>query len=203
VFLNTRSPRKSHQAHEVACNHYHFVNEVQAWIKRLENRVVLHFLGWFYIKFQQNIYLFVDLQKFNMAKISLKALSLKMKALDICMLTTQTTRGHLSSRPMSNNGDVEYDGNSYFFTFEQSRTAKDIREFPQVTLSFNGADDLYISLTGKARLLTRKSLMEEHWLDELKQWFPKGLDTPGIVLIHVKASRVKFWEGKKNGEVRL
>ena len=138
-----------------------------------------------------------------MARISLKAISAKMKSLDICMLTTRTTRGHLSSRPMSNNGDVEFDGNSYFFTFEESRTVKDIREFPQVSLGFNGPDDLYISLTGKARLITRKSMMEEHWLDQLKQWFPQGLDTPGIVLIHVKASRLKYWQGNKAGEHKV
>lgn len=138
-----------------------------------------------------------------MARISIKAISSKMQALDICMLTTQTTRGHLSSRPMSNNGDVEYDGNSYFFTFEDSRTVQDIKDFPQVNLGFSGADGLYISLTGKARLISRKSLMEPHWLDSLKQWFPKGLDTPGIVLIHIKASRLKYWQGMKNGEHKI
>ena len=138
-----------------------------------------------------------------MVRISLKAISLKMKSLDICMLTTQTTRGHLSSRPMSNNGDVQYDGNSYFFTFEESRTVKDIRGFPHVTLGFNGPDDLYISLTGKAKLITRKSLMQEHWQEQLGQWFPKGLETPGITLIHVKASRLKYWQGMKQGEHRI
>lgn len=138
-----------------------------------------------------------------MARVSMKNMSAKMKSLDICMLTTQTSRGQLSSRPMSNNGDVEYDGNSYFFTFEESRTVKDIRQFPQVTLAFNGADDMYISLTGKAKLITRKSILLEHWVDSLKQWFPKGVETPGIVLIQVTASRIKFWQGMKQGEVKI
>ncbi len=51
---------------------------------------------------------------------------------------------------MSNNGDVEYDGNSYFFSFEKSRAVKEIEENPEVNLSFNGKNELYISLTGKA-----------------------------------------------------
>jgi general stress protein 26 len=50
-----------------------------------------------------------------MANKKLKELSRKMKKLDICLLTTQNGRGGLHSRPMSNNGDVAYDGNSYFF----------------------------------------------------------------------------------------
>ncbi len=74
-----------------------------------------------------------------------------MRTLDICMMSTQTSRGNISSRPMSNNGDVVYDDNSYFFSFEKSRAVKDIEENPQVNLSFNNKNDLYISLTGTGR----------------------------------------------------
>ena len=47
-----------------------------------------------------------------MADKTLKDIATKMAKLDIALLTTHTSRGQLSSRPMSNNGDVEYDGNS-------------------------------------------------------------------------------------------
>src|SRR5215203_3216892 len=87
-----------------------------------------------------------------MAAIKLGDISKKMRKLDICMLTTQTGRGVLNSRPMSNNGDVEYDGNSYFFTYEGSQKIKDIENNPQVSLSFNGPKDLYLAITGKAKL---------------------------------------------------
>ena len=139
-----------------------------------------------------------------MAKeITLKEVSEKMRKLDICMLTTKTQGGLVTSRPMSNNGEVEYDGNSWFFTFEQSRTVKDIGENPEVNLNFNGPKDLYISLTGKAKLVKDKAQLKEHWLDELKQWFPDGIETPGIRLIHVKADRIKFWQKEEEGEVEL
>lgn len=138
-----------------------------------------------------------------MAKNNLKEISSKMRNLDICMFTTQTGRGLLTSRPMSNNGDVEYDGNSYFFTFDTSQTVKDIKVNPQVNLSFKGAKDLYITLTGKAKLVTNKEKLKEHWLDELKQWFPEGPDTPGIIMIHVKGNRIKYWQQEDEGEVKL
>lgn len=138
-----------------------------------------------------------------MAKNNLSDISSKMRKLDICMLTTQTSDGDLISRPMSNNGDVEYDGNSYFFTFEESHAVKDIKENPQISLNFEGDKNLYISLSGKAKLITNKEKLKQHWLDELKQWFPQGIDTPGIVMIHVKAKRIKYWQNEEEGEVKL
>ena len=52
-----------------------------------------------------------------MADKTLKDVAELMKDIDLCMLTTTTENGALASRPMSNNGEVEYDGNSYFFTW--------------------------------------------------------------------------------------
>lgn len=138
-----------------------------------------------------------------MASKKINAISEIMRRLDICMLTTQTARGLLTSRPMSNNGDVEYDGNSYFFTYEDSRAVKDIEENPQVNLCFEGPGGLYISLTGKARIIRSRKKMEEHWLPELKEWFKEGIDTPGIVMIHVKGNRIKYWQKEKQGEFRF
>jgi len=134
---------------------------------------------------------------------SLSAISKKMQKLDICMMTTQTKTGQLTSRPMSNNGDVEYSGNSYFFTFEKSRTVKDISENAAVNLGFAGPKDLYISIAGTARLIRAKAKMEEHWLKELEQWFKDGIDTEGIVMIHVKAKRIKYWQQEEEGEVKV
>ena len=138
-----------------------------------------------------------------MAETTIQAVAAKMAKLDITMLTTHTSRGHLSTRPMSNNGDVEYDGNSYYFTFESSRTVKDIEENPHVSLGFNGAKDLYVSVVGTATLIRQKATLAKHWLPELKRWFPDGVDTPGIVLVRVQAKRVKFWQGEEEGEVTL
>ena len=138
-----------------------------------------------------------------MATKRLGDISKKMRKLDICMVTTQTSRGLLTSRPMSNNGDVEYDGNSYFFSYEDSGVVKDITEAPQVNLGFEGPKHLYISLSGRARIIRSKAKMAEHWLPELKRWFDKGIDTPGIVMIHVKGNRIKYWQQKDQGEIKV
>ncbi|MEP6594561.1 MAG: pyridoxamine 5'-phosphate oxidase family protein [Ginsengibacter sp.] len=126
-----------------------------------------------------------------------------MRKLDICMMTTQTSDNALTSRPMSNNGDVEYDGNSYFFTYEESEVAKELKLNNNINLAFYGLDMLYISITGIGKLINDKEVLKKHWLDELNEWFEQGINTPGITMIHVKANRIKFWHKEDEGEVKL
>ena len=57
---------------------------------------------------------------------TLSDLSKKMRDIDIAMLSTHTEGGAIAGRPMSNNGEVEYDGASYYFTWETSRMVADI-----------------------------------------------------------------------------
>lgn len=135
-----------------------------------------------------------------MANTSLESIAQKMRKLDIAALTTTTDSGELATRPMSNNGDVEYDGNSYYFTFEQSRTVSDIARNPRVSLAFEGEDGLYVSVAGTAELIRDKARFEEHWVPDLDKWFDQGADTPGLVLLKVKASRIKLWQGEDSAE---
>ena len=138
-----------------------------------------------------------------MATLTLNGIARYLRKLDICMMVTQSPRGVLNSRPMSNNGDVSYKGDSYFFTYEGSQKIKDITANPQVSLNFEGEKEMYISITGKAKLIRNRPQLQDHWVDSLKQWFKQGLDTPGIVLIHVKGSKLKYWQKNKEGELKI
>lgn len=138
-----------------------------------------------------------------MAALNLKDISKKMSKLDICMMTSQAPNGNLTSRPMSNNGDVEYDGNSYFFSYEEAEVIKEIKQNKHTNLSFQADDKFYISIVGSATLTTDKAKLKEHWVSNLNHWFKDGIDTPGIVLIHVKAETIKYWHKEDSGEVKL
>ena len=70
-----------------------------------------------------------------MAELTLHDLSKRMKGIDFAMFSTKTEGGEIASRPMSNNGDVEYDGDSWFFTYESYRTASDIERDPKVLIA--------------------------------------------------------------------
>ncbi|HET7160844.1 MAG TPA: pyridoxamine 5'-phosphate oxidase family protein, partial [Burkholderiales bacterium] len=71
--------------------------------------------------------------------MTLEELSKKMRDIDFAMLSTHTDNGAVATRPMSNNGEVEYDGDSCLFSYDSARTISDIRRDPQVGLSFVGA----------------------------------------------------------------
>lgn len=138
-----------------------------------------------------------------MAVKTLPDISKDMSAIDLCMLTTKTSRGMLMARPMSNNGDVEYDGNSYFFSYKKSGTVREIIKDPAVGLNFAGKDGLFIHVSGKARVISSKQVMAGHWVPSLNQWFKEGIDTPGVVMIVVKAGKIKYWQKMDEGTIKL
>ena len=45
-----------------------------------------------------------------MSEMTLSDLSKAMRSIDFAMLSTRTEGGEIAGRPMSNNGDVDYDG---------------------------------------------------------------------------------------------
>jgi len=138
-----------------------------------------------------------------MANKTIKFISTKMKDLDLCMMSTIGSRNSVNTRPMSNNKDVKYNGESFFFSDSNTRKVKDISKDNSVTLSFIGDKGLFIIVSGKARIIKSRSVMEEHWVPDLEQWFSKGLDTPGLVLIAVKADKIKYWDKYKEGDIDL
>ncbi len=137
-----------------------------------------------------------------MKTASLQTVARKMKDLDLCMLVTADGRGTFHSRPMSNNGKVDYDGDSWFFTYEDSNKVRQIQAHPNVSLIFQAAPALFIECYGRASIVMQRSKLEEKWLPELEQWFPQGLETPGLCLIRVKAARVQFWDKGEEGEYK-
>ena len=138
-----------------------------------------------------------------MATFSLTTIAKHLRQLDICMMVTVSKRGQCNSRPMSNNRDVKYNSDVYFFTYEKTQKVRDIEANPQVCLNFEGSKDLYISITGKANLIRSKTTFAQHWNESLSQWFKKGIDTPGMLLIHVKGGRINYWQREKQGEINL
>ena len=138
-----------------------------------------------------------------MADKRLADIAEKMAGIDIAMLATHTEGGLIASRPMSNNGDVKYDGDSYYFTTADSRMVADIERDPQVSLGFNGDDNFCVAVAGRAELIRDKASFKKHWTEDLDAWFEDGIDTENLVMIKVHAGRIKFWDGEDNGEVKM
>ncbi|OJU71457.1 MAG: pyridoxamine 5'-phosphate oxidase [Rhizobiales bacterium 63-7] len=143
-----------------------------------------------------------------MPSLTLADIAHKLKKIDFCTMSTLGGSG-ISNRPMSNNGDVDYDGDSWFFSYENTGKVTDIGRDPQVSLSFTeppgllGKPGIFISIEGKARLIRDKAQFERHWMSDLERWFPEGIDTPGLVLINVRGNRVQYWDGEENGVISV
>jgi general stress protein 26 len=144
-----------------------------------------------------------------MTQMSLSDLAEKMRGIDIAMLSTKTASGEIASRPMSNNGDVDYDGDSYFFTLGASRMVGDIEKDSRVSLAFSiepgllSGDGLFVAVEGKAQIIRDRASFEAHWAPDLDIWFEQGVDTPDLVMLRVHATRIKYWEGEEQGELAV
>lgn len=143
-----------------------------------------------------------------MAQMNLKEISEIMRDIDYCMLTTQTGENRLESRPMSNNRKVDYDGDSYFFSYDDSEAVREIAANPQVNLGYARNPGLirqptYISVAGTAELVYDREEIAKHWAKDAEAWFEDGIDTPGLVMIHVHAEHLKYWHGHDTGEITV
>jgi general stress protein 26 len=148
------------------------------------------------------------IERASMSKKSIAEIAKGMAGIDIAILSTHTENGEIANRPMSNNGDVAYDGTSYYFTDERTRVVADIQRNPKVALGFSSAsglfsDGLYVAVEGVAELIRDKVAFQQHWTSDLNKWFDKGAETPGLVLIKVKATRATYWKGREEGQVEL
>ena len=119
-----------------------------------------------------------------------------IKGIDIAMLTTvDSSDGTLRSRPMSTNGDVEFDGDLWFFTRASSHKVEEIERSPQVNASFAQPNKQnYVSMSGTAALVTDRDKMKELWKPELKAWFPQGTDDPDMALLKVTVVKAEYWD---------
>ena len=118
-----------------------------------------------------------------------------VKDIDFCMLTTVDEGGDLHSRPMSSNGDIDEDGDIWFFTNSSSHKVNEIARLPKVNVSFADPENQrYVSVSGKGELVRDQKKIEELWRPEFKIWFPKGKEDPEIALLRVSLEKAEYWD---------
>ena len=116
-----------------------------------------------------------------------------IRDIDICMFVTRAD-GTLRGRPMSNNGNVEYDGDSWFFSYRDSPKVEEIKADPRVELSYIATErGTWVSIEGSAEIVDDDRRKEMLWQDDLAGWFQTGPDDDAVTLIKVRADRVHAW----------
>lgn len=128
----------------------------------------------------------------------------RLKAIDTCMLATHGDDGELHARPMSNNGQVEWDGSSWFFAPADGRLVAEIRRDPTAVATYRAEDRFaWVALSGRAELVDDVDAKRRNWLPELERWFPNGPDDPNVALIRVDATGAQWWTDGGDGAASL
>jgi general stress protein 26 len=132
----------------------------------------------------------------------LAAVAERMRELDICMFTTRTDEG-VATRPMSNNGQVQYDGDTWFFAPRDGAMVRQIEADPTVALGYIATErGTWIAIEAVAAIDDDATHKRERWFEELSRWFENGPDDPGVVLIRATATRIRAWGGDVDLNVR-
>jgi general stress protein 26 len=132
----------------------------------------------------------------------LKPVAEALRDIDICMLTTRSDDG-LHNRPMSNNRQVDYDGDTWFFAYRDSRLAREIEAAPQIALGYAANDrGVWLAMEAEAELVDDAEEKRRRWFDDLDQWFQNGPDDPKVTLIRASATRIRSWGAVGDLDIR-
>lgn len=126
-----------------------------------------------------------------------------IKDIKIAMLTTVCSDGRLHSRPMVTQR-VDFDGDLWFFTLRETEKVDDVHKDKHVNVAYQSADgNRFVSVAGRAKVITDRSKAEELWWPGLKAYFPNGLDDPKLALLRVTVESAEYWESPAAPIVRL
>jgi general stress protein 26 len=134
---------------------------------------------------------------------SVKKLGELIKDVRVAMLTTIEPDGCLRSRPMATQS-TEFDGKLWFLTDATSAKAHEVDRDHHVNLSYSKPDDqVYVSVSGMARLTKDRAKIEKLWSPIYKAFFPKGLEDPDLAALEVDVQKAEYWDSPSSKVVQL
>jgi len=114
------------------------------------------------------------------------------------LVTTLANRIH--ARPMAV-VEVGEDGSVLLVTSVDTVKVGEIESNPDVMLTFQSTSK-FAALNGQAEVIDDRALVEEHWSEAWRTWFPKGKDDPSIRLIKVHAADGEYWDNAGTNAVK-
>lgn len=118
-----------------------------------------------------------------------------IKGIDVAVFATRGSDGvPLHARPMAYRA-VEGDGDLWFFSKKDSRKAGEIAADPAVLISFaDPRAQHFVSITGRAEIVTDRATVKEKWSELYRAWFPGGPSDDNVVAIRIHAERAEYWD---------
>jgi general stress protein 26 len=111
---------------------------------------------------------------------------------DTAMLVTRSADGGMRARPLAI-ADKRDDGTLYFATSAGSPKVDEIDADAHVNVTMQDGRR-FVSLSGVARLVRDRGLVERLWSEGWKVWFPQGKDDPSLRLLVVEPTEAAYWD---------
>lgn len=121
------------------------------------------------------------------------------------MLTLRGADGRLYSRPVpARNGTADHGGVIWFFMSRSGEPVAHLAASPDVNVAYADPDsDIYVSVSGTARLVEDPVKKQELWSLAVKAWFPGGAEDPDLALVAVLVAEADYWDVRANKAVRI
>lgn len=116
-----------------------------------------------------------------------------MRHFDTAMLTTHTPNGGLRSRPLSIAHNDEDPMGLYFATAIDSPKVHELELNAGVNVSMQDKRR-FVSVTGEARVILDRGLLERLWSETWRVWFPKGKNDPTLCIVVVEPREAAYWD---------
>ena len=118
----------------------------------------------------------------------------------VCMLTTQFAGG-LRARPIETRPDRDADL-IFFVTDVRSAKEDEIEAAPDVGLVIlDPKDKVYLSITGRARVMRDAAKMKAVWRKTDELWWPGGPTDPNVCLMRIEPLTAELWDGPASAAV--
>ena len=108
------------------------------------------------------------------------------------MLVTRTKDGGLRSRPLAI-ADKRDDGALYFSTAIESTKVQELDGDPHVNVTMQDGHR-FVSLSGMARIVNDRALVDQLWSEGWKIWFPQGKNDPSLRILIVEPTEAAYWD---------
>lgn len=134
---------------------------------------------------------------------NVRKLKEKINDIKIAMLTSLTADGKAHSRPMYTH-EIKDDGVIWFFTQKDCPKTVEIASNANIALTYSDPENnLYVSITGTAKVVQDPKKIDELWNFSLKAWFPGGKDDPNVALLCIEPSSAEYWDSPGTAVVQF
>ena len=116
-----------------------------------------------------------------------------LQEFDTAILITQSADQPHHARPMAL-AHVDENCDIWFFSGRSSLKVNEIEHDERVLIACQDEHGRYLSITGRAQLMEDATKAHDYWKESFCDWFPKGVNDPDLLLIHVHSEHAEFWK---------